>query len=440
MITHYLKMAFRNMQKQKMYAAVNIGGFAIGIAACLLIALYIKNELSYDTQNPFGDRVYRIIGKAKLNGVEHSGISFPAPMSKALLNDFPEIEKAGRIMPNSLFGGAGSNQIRRTDKLDNNYEDGFCFADQSVLDILNIPIIQGSKAHALSEPFSMVISKSMADKYFPNEDPVGKTMYFNDRTKMPIKIGGVMKDFPATSHLQYKFFISLAGVLFYDGEQENWNASNYGIYLLLKPGVNIEQLQKKMTDDVLNKYMIPAREAAGRTDAKANLSAAHLYLQSLRDIHLKSYDLEKDIAKQGDIRFVWLFGAIAGFILLLACINFLNLSTARSANRAKEVGLRKVVGSQRSDLISQFLTESLLCSFLSFSIALVIAYLLLPLFNEMAGKQLTIPWNQWWLLPLLFLSSTLIGLIAGLYPAFYLSSFKPAQVLKGQLSRGSLFI
>jgi putative ABC transport system permease protein len=420
-----------------MYAAINIGGFAIGIAACLLIALYIKHELSYDSQNPYGEQVYRIIGKAEFDGIQHSGISFPAPMAKALVNDFPEIEKAGRIMPSKLFGGAGSNQIRRADTPDNTYEEGFCFADQSILDILNIPIIKGDKAHALTEPYSMVISKSMADKYFPNEDPIGKIMYFNDGTKMPIKVEGVMKDFPSTSHLQYKFFLSLAGIAFWDGEQETWMASNYGIYLLLRPGVNIAQFNKKITADVLDKYMIPAREAAGRKDARKRLSSAHLLLQPLQDIHLKSYDIEEDVAKKGDMRFVWMFGAIACFILILACINFLNLSTARSANRAKEVGLRKVIGSQRISLIKQFLTESLLYSFFSFSIGLLIAYLLLPLFNKMAGTELTIPWLQWWLIPVLFLSATIIGLVAGMYPAFYLSAFRPINVLKGQLSRGS---
>lgn len=437
MIGHYVKIGFRNMLKQKMYAAINIGGFAIGIAACLLIALYIRYEFSYDTGNSNGDHVFRIIGKARINGVEHSGISFPAPMAKALVNDFPEIEAAGRIMPSSLFGGAGSNQIRRTDKADNTYEEGFCFADQSVLEILDIPIVQGNKVQALTEPFSMVISKTMAEKYFPDENPVGKSVYFNDRTKMPIRVSAVMKDFPPTSHLQYKFFISLAGVSFWEGEQESWNASNYGIYLLVKPGVNMAQLQKKMTGHVLNKYMIPSREAQGRTDARAILGSAHLYLQPLKDIHLKSYDVEEDVSKKGDIRFIWLFGAVAGVILLLACINFLNLSTARSANRAREVGLRKAIGSQRIGLVVQFLTESLLYSFFSFIIGLALAYTLLPFFNKMAGTQLTISWDQPWLLPVLFLSATGIGLLAGIYPAFYLSAFKPVNVLKGQLSGGS---
>jgi len=437
MIRHYFHMAIRNMSKQRMFAAINVGGFALGIAACLLIALYIRHEWSYDTQNPQGDQVYRIVGKASMNGVEHTGTSFPAPMSLALENDFPEIEKTGRIMASSLFGGAGANQIRRADQVEDQYENGFCFADQSILDILHIPIVAGDKNKALTAPFSMVISKSVADKYFPHENPIGKVMFFNDFTRMPITVGAVMEDFSATSHLQFRFFISLAGVSFWDGEQKDWKASNYGVYVLLKPGVKIQQLQEKMTADVLNKYMIPALEAAGRKDSRKNLKGAHLYLQALKDIHLHSYDIEEDVAKKGDIRIIWLFGAIAFFILVLAVINFLNLSTARSANRAKEVGLRKVIGSSRRSLIKQFLTESILHSFFSFLLGVGIAYFLLPLFSKMSGVTLSIPWLQWWFLAGLFLSAIVTGLAAGVYPAFYLSAFRPIDVLKGPLSGGS---
>ncbi|MGH2563938.1 MAG: ABC transporter permease, partial [Ginsengibacter sp.] len=173
MIRHYLKIAFRNMWKQKMYALINIGGFAIGIAACLLIALYIKNELSYDRDNPDKENVFRIIGEAKQNGETHSGVSFPAPMAKALLNDFPQVKEVGRTMSSELFGGA-SNQIRRADEQNDTYESGFCFADTSMLDILNVHMIYGDRTHALSEPNTIVLCKSMADKYFPNENPVGK--------------------------------------------------------------------------------------------------------------------------------------------------------------------------------------------------------------------------------------------------------------------------
>ena len=436
MVKHYLKIAFRNMQKQKMYAAINVGGFAIGIAACLLIALYIQNETSYDQDNPNKDRVYRIIGEANQNGEVHSGISFPPPMARALMNDFPEIENAGRTMNSELFGGA-NNQVRRVDQADDTYESGFCFADTSVLDILNVHMIYGDRKHALSEPSSIVICKSMADKYFPNQNPVGKTLIFNDNPKMPIKVGGVMRDFPSNSHLQYRGFISLAGINFWNGEQEQWTSSNYQIYLQLKPNVNINAFNKKITADVLDKYMFPALIAQGQKNVKEIFKGARLYLQPVTDIHLHSYNIQEDNTKHGDIRYIYMFAAIAIFILVLACINFLNLSTARSANRAKEVGLRKVIGSNRSNLIKQFLTESMLYSFLSFFIGLIIALLILPVFSKISGTQLSMPWNEWWLLPLLIASAFVIGLLAGLYPAFYLSYFKPINTLKGNLSLGS---
>jgi putative ABC transport system permease protein len=436
MFKHYFKVALRSMQKQKLYAVINIGGFAIGIAACLLISLYIRNELSYDIGNPNRDHIFRIIGEAKQNGIVHSGVSFPAPMANALLHDFPEIEKAGRTMSSELFGGA-NNQVRRTGQQNDTYESGFCFADTSILDILDVQMVYGNRQTALSEPNSIVICKSMADKYFPNQDPVGKTMVFNDNTKDLIKIGGVMQDFPVNSNLQYRGFISLAGINFWDGEQQQWTASNYQIYLQLKPDVNIDAFNKKITADVIDKYMMPAMIAKGRKDAKAAFAGARLYLQPLADIHLHSYNIEEDNVKHGDIRFIYLFAAIAIFILILACINFLNLSTARSANRAKEVGVRKVVGSSRSNLIKQFLTESMFYSFLSFVIGMVIAVFVLPVFNKAAGVHLSLPWNEWWLLPSLILSAFITGLVAGLYPAFYLSYFKPINTLKGNLGLGN---
>lgn len=436
MITHYLKVAFRNMRKQKMYAVVNVGGFAIGIAACLLIALYIKHETSYDSNNPNGKNVFRIVGEAKQNGEVHSGIAFPAPMANALKNDFPEVEKAGRIMSNALFGGA-NNQVRRPDEQANNYEQGFAFADTSTLDILNVKMLYGNTKDALREPFSVILNKSMADKYFPNQNPVGKQLIFNDNPRLPIVVGGVMEDFPSNSHLQYRGFISLAGVSFWEGEQNQWTASNYDIYLQLKPNTNIAAFEKKMLDVVVDKYMVPAMIADGQKNPKESFKDARIFLQPLTDIHLHSYNIEQDDTKHGDIRFIYLFAAIAVFILLLAVINFLNLATARSANRAKEVGVRKVIGGSRNNLINQFLSESLLYSFLSFIAGFIVAVIALPLFNKMAGTQLNVPWSQWWLLPLLVAAALVTGLIAGLYPAFYLSYFKPINTLKGNLSLGS---
>jgi len=381
MTRHYIKIAIRSMRRQKMYTAVKIGGFAIGISACLLIALLVKNELSYDRQIPNANRIYRIVGVFEGD----KNVDFPAPMAKAIQNDFPAIEKTARIMPNRLFGGAGSNQFRRADQTDNFYEEGFCFADQELVDILHLKMVYGDPKNALTKPYSLLISKRKAYKYFPGENPIGKVVYLNNNTKMPITIGGVMENFPPTSHLQYDFFISLAGVSFWDGEQQNWDASNYGVYLLMRPGTNITEFEKQLTQTVLSKYVVPNMRKNESTDIDRVLKSAHLLLQPIADIHLKSYDIH-DWESRGDARFVWLFAAIACFILIIACINFLNLSTARSANRAKEVGLRKVIGSPRGHLIRQFLIESILYSFLSFLIAVVIAYSLLPVFNRIAGK------------------------------------------------------
>lgn len=434
MFSHYLKVVWRNMQRQRMYAVINIGGFAVGIAACILIGLYIGNELSYDRNNPNRDHIFRVVGQAKTNGGIFKGIGFPAPMAKALQNDFPEVEKAGRLMSNELFGGA-NNQVRRTDQQNNTYETGFCFADTSMLDILNIQMIYGDRSHALSQPSSVVLCKSMADKYFPHQNPVGQSLVFDDH--IPVTVGGVMEDFPPNSHIQYRGFISLSGLSFGNGEQENWNQSNYVIYLQLKPYVDIAAFNQKISRDIIDKYMIPAQKAIGRKNVEAFWKEASLYLQPLTAIHLHSYDIDDNSVKYGDIRFVYLFAAIAVFILLLACINFLNLATARSANRAKEVGLRKVVGSSRGGLIRQFLVESMLYSFISFLIAVGIALIALPWFNKVAGTDLFMPWGTWWFIPALVVAALFTSLIAGLYPAFYLSRFKPVNTLKGSLSLGT---
>jgi len=435
MFKNYFKIAARHLVKQKMYSAIKIGGFALSIAACLLISLYIKDELSYDKNWAYADRIYRITGEYNNNGKIETGNDWPAPMAKALKEDFPEVEKSGRFMDAPLFYGAGSNQIRRADAEQNTFEQGFSYADQDMLDILQVPMVYGDRAHALSEPNTMVISKSKADKYFPNQNPVGKIMFLNNDTKNPYKIGGVMQDFPTTSHIHYNFLLTMTGHQLWDGEQTTWMASNYPTYVLLKPGADPAQFQNKLKE-ILTKYYVPALKQEGDKQADELAKKAKLLIQAITDIHLYSANID-DRLEKGDIKFVWLFGVIAVFILVIACINFINLSTAKSANRAKEVGLRKVVGSHRINLIKQFLTESLLFSVLSFLLGLLIALLLLPYFNTLAAKHLSIPWTAWWLLPLMLVASIFIGVFAGLYPSFYLSSFKPINVLKGQLSRGS---
>ena len=435
MFKNYFKIAVRHLKKQKMYSVVKIGGFALSIAACLLIALYIKDELSYDKKWTYADRIYRITGEYNNNGKIETGADWPPPMAKALKEDFPEVERSGRLMPHPLFYCAGSNQVRRTEEEQNTFEQGFTYADQSMLDILQVPMIYGDRKNALAEPNTMVISKSKADKYFPNQNPVGKTMILNNDKDRIYRIGGVIQDFPTTSHIRYDFMLTMTGYQLWDNEQPSWESSNYYTYVLLKPGADAALFQKKLKL-IITKYYVPMMKQGGNVQADDFAKKARLLAQPITDVHLYSSNIDDGLDK-GDIRFVWLFGAIAAFILVIACINFINLSTAKSANRAREVGLRKVVGSHRMGLVNQFLTESVLFSVLSFVLGLLIAILLLPYFNTLAAKSLTIPWTAWWLLPLMIGCAIIVGVMAGLYPSFYLSAFKPIDVLKGQLSRGS---
>ena len=435
MFRNYFKIAVRHLKKQKMYSVVKIGGFSLSIAACLLIALYIKDELSYDKKWAFADRIYRITGEYNNNGKIETGADWPPPMAKALKEDFPEVERSGRLMPHPLFYCAGSNQVRRTEEEQNTFEQGFTYADQSMLDILHVPMIYGDRKNALAEPNTMVISKSKANKYFPNQNPVGKTMILNNDKNRIYRIGGVIQDFPATSHIRYDFMLTMTGYQLWDNEQPSWESSNYYTYVLLKPGADAALFQKKLKL-IITKYYVPMMKQGGNVEADDFAKKARLIAQPIADVHLYSSNIDDGLDK-GDIRFVWLFGAIAAFILVIACINFINLSTAKSANRAREVGLRKVVGSHRIGLVNQFLTESVLFSVLSFILGLLIAVLLLPYFNSLAAKSLAIPWKAWWLFPLMIGCAVIVGVMAGLYPSFYLSAFKPIDVLKGQLSRGS---
>ena len=364
MIKNYLLIAWRNLLKQRVYSFIKICGFALSIAAFLLIALFIRDELSYDKSWPDADRIYRVTGEFNNKGKMERGVDWPAPMAKVLKEEFPEVEKAGRLMDAPLFYGAGSNQVRPAGALQNSFENGFTYFDQELLDILQLPFSYGDRRSALGEPNTVVISKSKADKYFPGENPVGKLFVLNNDVKNAYKIGGVMEDFPKHSHLQYDFLLSTTGCELWPGEQTMWLASNYPIYVKLKKEADPLQFEKKL-QSVLSRYFVPALREMGNQEADNVLKNARILIQPIRNVHLYSANID-DRLEKGDIRLVWLFGAIALFILVIACINFVNLSTAKSANRAKEVGLRKVIGSHRSSLVKQFLTESVLYSVLYF--------------------------------------------------------------------------
>lgn len=436
MIRNDLKIALRQLSRQKTYSAIKIGGFALSIAVCILIILYIRSEESYDRYYPSAHRIYRLVSTVPLEGKPFRNNYMPAPVAGVYRQTFPEVENAGRIMSDPEFPGAGSNEVRTAGQVQNTYEERFTYADQEMLDILQIPMVYGDRSKALITPRTIVISKRKADRYFPGQDPVGKTLYLNNDVKNPYVIGGVMQNPPANSHLQYDFWLSLKGVELFPGEQTNWQANNYDVYVLLRPDANPAAFEKKSTTLLFSRYIVPAMKDMGMKNAEITVQGAAMSLQPVTDIHLKSNDIQDDYA-HGDIRFVWLFAAIASFILIIAAINFINLSTAKSANRAKEVGLRKVVGSTRYGLVGQFLTESLLFSLLSFIAGIFLAWLMLPYFNLLAGKSLSIPWQTVWFIPGIVVSALFVGLLAGLYPAFYLSGFKPAEVLKGKIAMGS---
>ena len=439
MFKNYLTISWRNLTKQKGYSSIKIVGFAIGIAACLMIALYINDELSYDKHYADHEELYRVVGVITVQGDIKKGVAFPAPMASAMKNDFPEIIESGRYNNSELFG-AGGNEVRAGDQVENAHDDGFVYMDQSLVNMLQLNFVYGNPKEALSKPNSIVITKRKAEKYFPNENPVGKTLIVNNKVENPYMIGGVVENFKSTSHLQFDFLIGMTGLEFWPKEQSYWGASNYATYVRIPKGTDIPALEEKLTNGLLDNYFIPSMIEGGMPAAESKKfreeKKPRIVLQPLSEIHLHSSDLDDNLV-HGDIRTVTMFGGVAIFILLIAVINFVNLSTARSANRAKEVGLRKVVGSHRSSIINQFLSESLLYSLISFIIAAAIAIALLPWFNEIAGKSIVLSWSDWPVIPLLLAFAVGVGIIAGIYPSFYLSSFKPIQVLKGNVTRGA---
>lgn len=434
MYEHYLKISWRNLLRQKLYSSIKIGGFALGISSCILIALFVNNELSYDNHYSNGDRIYRILRESTFDGQTDIGAHFPYPFAAALQEEYPEIERSGRYNGAPSFG-AGGNEIRRLNELESRHEENVVLADQSLLDILEVSFVKGNAATALSEPGAIVISKSKSEHYFPDDEPIGKILLLNNDESRLYTITGVIEDFPVNSHFRYDFLISLANREAYEGESVNWRNDNYITYVLLTPGTNRIEFEQKLSV-MIDKYFLPPRLESGSKEDIAWVKSLRPRLQPIKDIYLNLDEVGDNIV-HGDIRYVWSFGTIAGFILLIACVNFINLSTARSANRAREVGLRKVVGSQRSSLMKQFLTESVMFSFFAFLLGTIMAWLALPYFNALLAKSLIFPWKEWWLVPVLLFGTILIGTMAGLYPAAYLSSFEPIKVLKGNLSQGT---
>lgn len=409
MIKSYLLVALRSLKRNKLHSSINIIGLAIGMTCCILITLFVQFELSYDKQNKDADRIYRMAIDLDANNWAISAF----PIGSLLQDNFPEVEKFTRIRPTETFVQNSFNEVKNKEKV--------FFADSSVFDVLDIRLVKGNPATALAEINSMVITEERAHTYFGEEDPIGKTLtMLND--KKEYKITGVFEPLPSNSHVHIQMMVSSDNLEpMRAGSPEGWSyLTNHYTYLVLPKEIDHVAFEKKISE-FMDKY----------EERTADQPKNVLRLQPLTSIHLYS-NRGLEVEANSNMNTVYILSAIAFFILIIACINFMNLTTAQSLKRAREVGIRKVVGSKKAQLIFQFLSESVVISFISLIISILLLTLVLPTFNEISGKQIIINPFENGFVALIFIGITFfVGVFAGTYPAFFLSSFKPTSVLKG---------
>jgi putative ABC transport system permease protein len=430
MIKNYFKIAFRNLWKNKGYSAINIFGLAVGLATCLLITLYVTDELSYDRFLKNADRIYRINSDIRFGGGDLHMTQTSDMMGQLLKKDYPQVEEYARIFTNE-----GEKLIMKGNEFIT--EIHVANVDSTFFSVFALPAIAGDTRTALNEPNTVVITESTAKKYFPQyaaHDAVnvlGKNIEVKTgQTTTPYKINAVIKDIPHNSHINFDFLFSMKNINYQWGQL---TSHNFNTYLLLKPGTDYKAFEKNFTE-YTTKYVLPYAQQfikiSSMDELKKSGNKLEYSLIPLTDIHLHS-DYSFEITPSGNIQYVYIFSAVALFILIIACINFMNLSTARSAKRAKEVGIRKVLGTERKTLVTQFLVESTITATISLIIAIAIAYFVLPMFNDVAAKSLSVKD-----LLGIHILPFLMGLLAGSYPALFLSGFKPIVVLKGNMSTG----
>jgi putative ABC transport system permease protein len=421
MLRNYLLIALRNIIRQKGYSLINIFGLAVGIMSCLLIVMYVSDELSYDRFHEKGDRIYRLFfNYTSPNGESFTHAIGPYRLAEELTSRYPEIEEAARLSftsPMPLRNG----EIEFV-------EDNVMFADPNIFRIFSFEMEGGDPNTALTEPFTCVITDVVAQKFFGDENPVGKSLQVDtDQGEAEARITGVFKSFPHNSHIKPDVLVSMATAeyIFNDRQKFNWGEGTVAYYILLPEGFPKEELESKFPDLI--------KEAFDDEEAPDFI---RYWLQPLYDTHLRS-DLRFDFEPHGSLTTVYVFSIVALFILIIATINYMNLATARSARRAREVGLRKLVGGQRKQLIRQFLAESVGLVLIAMVIAVVLAMLLLPYFNIISGKtfEASVMLN-WKVILALMLATLLIGILAGSYPSFVLASFRPLRVLYGDTKTG----
>ncbi|GAB3175616.1 ABC transporter permease [Telluribacter humicola] len=413
MLKNYLKIAWRNLLKNKVYSFINIMGLTVGMSACFLIFMYVNFELSYDAFHSRADRIYRLVTDIKTPSETINTSVTSWAFAPAIKADLPEVEAFARVSSESLLVRKGDVKFQ---------EENSAYADSALFQVFDFELIKGDPKTALKDQLSIVLSEKAAVKYFGKEDPLGQTLLLTG-DGLVATVTGVMKDIPENSQVKADLFVSMPTFTqrFAKGIDDQWGNFGATTYLLLKPGTTGSALEKKLPAFLENR--------AGKL-MKDNKMHYTLFLEPLRDIYLHS---TRD--SQGNANNVYIFSVVAIFILLIACINFINLTTARSAERAKEVGVRKVVGAPRTLLARQFLAESILLCMIAFVLSILVSALLIPLFNTLAGKTIStgILASGWYILTL-FVAAIGIGLLAGIYPALVLSSFEPVVVLKGRFA------
>jgi len=430
MIKNYFKSAWRNLSRHKFISFINIFGLTIGLACCLVIVIYIINEVSYDKFNANASRTYRITRTFyNARGVASLHLSAIAPaFGPVLQSAFPEIQKMTRLLSN------GTTALHYREKLFN--EKNAYFADESFFSIFSVGVVKGDKHTGLNDPYTVMMTEAVAKKYFGGDDPINKTLLL-DNTKHGFKVTGIFKPFPSNSHLHPELLMSfntLRDTAVYGEKQleTSFDNNSFYTYFLLPENYNSEMMNRRLPA-FLDKYV----HLQGMPANVKTSQSTRLELQKLTDIHLRSH-LDSELEENGDITRVYIFSVIAVFILIIACINYMNLSTARSVLRAKEIGVRKAIGAQRQEITRQFLSESVLVTAIALICALLLTWVLLPLLNQVSGLHLEFSTLFRYKIGFgILLVPFVIGLLSGIYPAVFMSSFNPVKVLKGIVHTGA---
>lgn len=427
-LMNYTKVTFRNMLRHRTYALIKIGGFAFGIALVLLIGLYVSGELSIDEKYA-DESVYRLLYESRDPERPYISTSVPPPLAAAIKADYPEVKESGRLLSFDGFGDAGGNLFRPENSQISIFEERFAYADPSIPVMMSFEMLHGHRDEALRQPKTLILSERKAQKYFGDKNPIGELVYLDDNPDKAFTVTGVFKSLKDTHLKDFDFFLTLSGQEFWKGEQTDWCCNNYSLYVELQERASFETFQPKLKT-AHDRYFLSYAKEIEDPAAQKIADFKTLVLQHVGDTYLHSKEV-KDFIVMNDATTIYMFIAIALFILLLACVNFINLATANSNQRAKEIGLRKAIGSFRSDIVKQFLVEAFVLSAISVGAGVLLAWLVAPIFSALAGVAIAIPWEHPAFYGFIFLFIVGISLLSGIYPALYLSGFRPIAVLSG---------